>query len=90
MAILARNLFKIFLLAGLFLLSIRYIYSALLFLPAWNERYSFVVSEFLGFHDIEFFDAVFGLSASLIMAIIEYLLLRRFWRRYWPKRHPTP
>lgn len=90
MAILARSLIKALLLAGLFFLSIRYIYGALLFFPPWHELYSFVVSEFLGFHDIELFDAIFGLSAGLTLAIIEFMVLMKIWKHGMSKRRTTP
>ena len=89
MAILARSLFKGLLFFGLFFLSVRYLYTLLLFLPSWNQHYSYAISEFLGFHDIELFDALFGMVTSFIMASIEYMVIMIIWRRYRSKRRPT-
>lgn len=89
MAILARSLFKGLLFFGLFFLSIRYLYTLLLFLPPWNRNYSYAISELLGFHDIELFDALFGMVTSFIMASIEYMVIMKIWRRYRSKRRPT-
>lgn len=89
MAILVRSLVRTLLFAGLFFLSMRYIYTALLFFPPWNQHYSFTVSALLGFHDIELFDAIFGFGLSLTMACIGYTLAMKIWRRCRVRRKNT-
>ncbi|WP_179405023.1 hypothetical protein [Burkholderia guangdongensis] len=86
MATLARSPIKVLMFAGLFFLSIRYVYAPLLFFPPWNQHYSFAISVFFGFHDIELFDAIFGLIVSLAMAIIEYASITRLWAYICAKR----
>lgn len=89
MAVLARSCFKGLLFFSLFFFSIRYVYALLLFFPPWNQHYSYSVSEFLGFHDIEFFDALFGVVTSLIMATFAYTVVMKIWRRYRSKQRPA-
>jgi len=81
MAVLVRRFLQATLLCGLFFISVRYIYGALLFYPPWHDSYSFFIAESLGFRDIELFDSVLALMAGVIMTIVEYLLIRSIWRR---------
>lgn len=76
---------KLILFSGLFFFSIRCIYASLIFYSPWNQHYSIAISAFLGFNDIELFDAIFGFAASLMMATIEYSLVMKLWRRIGTK-----
>lgn len=85
MAILARRLSKLALFAALLFISIRYIYAPLSLTPSWNQHYSFTVSEALGFHDIELFDATFGSSASAVISFAIYAFLMSIYRHMYEK-----
>lgn len=80
MAALARRVLKALLFIGLFLLFARCIYTPLSFASAWNEHYVFVVTDFLGVRDVDLFDMLVGILASLIFATVTYIALVRLYR----------
>ena len=80
MAALARRVSKTLLFITLFLLFARYIYTPLSFASAWNEHYVFVVTDFLGVRDVDLFDMLVGIVASLIFATLTYIALLRLYR----------
>ncbi|HTH59947.1 MAG TPA: hypothetical protein VL689_07280 [Paraburkholderia sp.] len=92
MATLARRCAKVILILGLFFVSIRYIYNPLSFLFSWNQRYLFIVSEMMGItgsDNIEFFDALFSLTVSSIIAGALYLLLVMLCRFFRARSHDS-
>lgn len=86
MATLARRSFKSIAFIIILLFSIRFIYAPLSLIPIWNEHYSFIASEFLGFHDIEMFDVIFGMFVSLLIAISICTSLMKLYQHYLAKR----
>jgi hypothetical protein len=89
MGTLVRRLFKTGLFVILFFVSLRYIYTPFELIPAWNQHYSFVVSESLGFRDIELFDVLSGTAASLVIAAAIYILLVKCYRYIRAMRQST-
>jgi hypothetical protein len=75
MAILVRRMSKTLLFVGLFFLVVRYVYAPLSFIQSWNQHYIFVVGWFLGFHDIDLFEVVVGVTVSLICTTAIYVML---------------
>jgi len=79
MAALARKVSKGLLFIGLFLVVARYLYAPLSFIPAWNQHYVFAVGEFLGFHDIDFFEVLVGITVSLILTTAIFIALPKIY-----------
>src|ERR1700739_789995 len=86
MVTLARGSFKSIAFIIILLFSISFIYAPLSLIPIWNQHYSLIVSELLGFHDIEMFDVIFGMSISLLIAISIYISLMKLYQRHLAKR----
>lgn len=81
MTTLARSLPKAAFFIFLLFISIRYIYAPLSLIPSWNQHYSLVASDALGFHDVELFDVTFGSSTGAIISFSIYALLMLIYRR---------
>ncbi|MBC8741439.1 hypothetical protein F6X40_33255 [Paraburkholderia sp. UCT31] len=81
---LVRRLFKVALLTGLFLISVRYI-------PLSNKwtaseaRAWWRASDWLGIEDPGDLYFVVWLSIELIVAVLAYVVIMRLWRRYQRK-----
>ncbi len=87
MATLARRALKTLFFVVLFLLSVRYVYGPLSFIPAWSDNYVFVITDFLGIRDVDLFDALLAIAAGLILATVAYIALGRLYRLYRTARY---
>lgn len=82
MVLRVHRLFKSLLFFSLFFFSARYIYPILLFMPAWHQYYSIIVSQAVGIHDLELFDMLLGVIVSLISSMVIYASAIGFYRYF--------
>jgi len=82
---LARSAIKIILFSGLFFLSVRYVHTYPLPMPARHQYYLRVISEFFGVRDYEFFYIASMVIVDLIVTVVVYSIMIRLCRRYRAK-----
>ncbi|AIN15255.1 hypothetical protein B7R74_07330 [Yersinia pseudotuberculosis] len=86
MATLARRLFKTLLFVGLLLLSIRYVHTYPVPMPADQLALLFTLSEKLGIRDPDDLYIPVMMIVDLIAAIIAYVLIMKLWHLFDAKR----
>jgi hypothetical protein len=86
MATLARRLFKFVLFIGLFCLSVRYVHTYPVPMPANQLHVLWVASDWLGIRDPDDLYIPAMLVCDLIVTVLAYIAIVKLWRYYRTKR----